>query len=95
VEYFLGALAYLESSIPDAFRVQARACARLGIANGRYYTEHLHIDTFHMQEMQRAIKECEAAHGLDHTRVWVGAQLLSELIGAAFDAAVARARGGL
>jgi hypothetical protein len=92
VEYFLGALAYLESSIPDAFQVQARACARLGIAHGRYYTEHLHIDTFHMQEMQRAIKDCEDASGLDATRVWVGAQLMSELIGTAFDAAVARAR---
>ncbi|MER5485335.1 iron-containing redox enzyme family protein [Streptomyces sp. NPDC002812] len=92
VEYFLGALAYLEASIPDAFTVQARACARLGIAQGRYYTEHLHIDTFHMREMQTAIKEYEAARGLDATKLWVGAQLLSGLIGGAFDTAVARAR---
>ncbi|MDD9380554.1 iron-containing redox enzyme family protein [Streptomyces sp. ZAF1911] len=92
VEYFLGALAYLEASIPDAFTVQARACARLGIAQSRYYTEHLHIDTFHMREMQTAIKEYEAARGLDATKLWVGAQLLSGLIGGAFDAAVARAR---
>lgn len=92
VEYFLGALAYLEASIPDAFTYQARACERLGVAHGRYYTEHLHIDTFHMQEMQLAIKEYEAAHGLDAARLWTGARLLSGLIGGAFDAAVARAR---
>lgn len=92
VEYFLGALAYLEASIPDAFVHQARACERLGVRNGRYYTEHLHIDTFHMQEMQLAIKEYEAAYGLDPTRLWTGARLLSGLIGGAFDAAVARAR---
>ncbi|UXY27148.1 iron-containing redox enzyme family protein [Streptomyces sp. HUAS TT20] len=92
IDCFLGALAYLEASIPDAFTVQARACERLGIVNGRYYTEHLHIDTFHMREMQLAIKECEAAGGIDPTRLWIGAQLLSELIGGAFDAAVTRAR---
>lgn len=92
VEYFLGALAYLEASIPDAFTHQARACERLGIRHGRYYTEHLHIDTFHMREMQLAIKEYEAAYGLDPTRLWTGARLLSRLIGGAFDAAVARAR---
>jgi hypothetical protein len=92
IEYFLGALAYLEASIPDAFTVQARACERLGLANGRYYTEHLHIDTFHRQEMQVAIRELEAARGLDPAKVWVGALLLSELLGAAFEAAVRRAR---
>ncbi|WP_405486358.1 iron-containing redox enzyme family protein [Streptomyces sp. NBC_00096] len=92
VEYFLGALAYLEASIPDAFTVQARACARLGLTRGKYYTEHLHIDTFHMREMQTAIKEYEASCGLDATKLWIGAQLLSRLIGGAFDAAVERAR---
>ncbi|MGW1073692.1 iron-containing redox enzyme family protein [Streptomyces sp. NPDC002537] len=92
LEYFLGALAYLEASIPSAFTVQARACERLGIVHGRYYTEHLHIDTFHRQEMQVAIREYEAVHGLDPTRLWVGALLLSELIGTAFETAVERAR---
>ncbi|MGW4566352.1 iron-containing redox enzyme family protein [Streptomyces sp. NPDC004561] len=92
IAYFLGALAYLEAGIPDAFTVQARACERLGIGHGRYYTEHLHIDTFHMREMQLAVKECETAGGIDFTRVWTGALLLSELVGAAFEAAVARAR---
>jgi len=92
VEYFLGALAYLEASIPTAFTYHARACERLRIANNQYYTEHVHIDSFHMQEMQVAIREYEAACGLDPTRVWIGARLLSELIGTAFDAAVERAR---
>ncbi|MFC4033256.1 iron-containing redox enzyme family protein [Streptomyces polygonati] len=92
IEYFLGALAYLEASIPAAFTVQARACERLGIENGRYYTEHLHIDLFHMEEMQVAIREYEAVHPLDATKLWIGATLLSELLGTAFDSAVERAR---
>jgi hypothetical protein len=92
VEYFLGALAYLEASIPAAFTVQARACERLGIRHGRYYSEHVHIDDFHRKEMQLAIREYEAAHALDPTKLWIGALLLSELIGTAFEAAVRRAR---
>ena len=92
VEYFLGALAYLEASIPDAFTVQARACERLGLAHGRYYTEHLHIDTFHREEMQTAIRELEADRGLDPGKLWIGALLLSDLLGTAFETAVARAR---
>ncbi|GAA2966174.1 iron-containing redox enzyme family protein [Actinokineospora diospyrosa] len=91
VEYFLGALAYLEAAIPDAFAFQARACERLGVANGRYYTEHIHIDDFHMREMQTAIKEYEAALGVDPTKLLVGAKLLSSLLGAAMDAAVDKA----
>lgn len=92
VEYFLGALAYLEASIPTAFAYYARACERLGIAHSHYYTEHMHIDSFHMKEMQAAIREYETAHGLDPTRVWVGARLVSRLLGTAFDAAVERVR---
>ncbi|GAA1990111.1 iron-containing redox enzyme family protein [Kitasatospora viridis] len=92
VEYFLGALAYLEASIPDAFTVQARACERLGLAHGAYYTEHLHIDTFHREEMQTAIRELQAARGLDASKLWAGALLLSDLLGTAFEAAVERAR---
>ncbi|MBV9139639.1 MAG: iron-containing redox enzyme family protein [Pseudonocardiales bacterium] len=92
VEYFLGALAYLEASIPAAFTVQVRACERLGITHGRYYSEHVHIDDFHRKEMQLAIREYEAAHALDPTKLWIGALLLSELIGTAFEAAVRRAR---
>jgi hypothetical protein len=92
VEYFLGALAYLEASIPASFTVQVRACERLGITQGRYYSEHVHIDDFHRKEMQRAIREYEAAHGLDPTKLWIGALLLSELLGTAFEAAVRRAR---
>lgn len=92
VEYFLGALAYLEASIPTAFTYYARACERLGIEHGQYYTEHVHIDGFHMQEMQVAIREYEASENMNPTLLWVGARLLSELIGAAFEVAVKRAR---
>jgi hypothetical protein len=45
-----------------------------------------------MQEMQLAIREYEAANGVDSTLLWVGARLLSELIGTAFEVAVERAR---
>ncbi|MBW0008966.1 MAG: iron-containing redox enzyme family protein [Pseudonocardiales bacterium] len=92
VEYFLGALAYLEASIPAAFTVQVRACERLGITHGRYYSEHVHIDDFHRKEMQLAIRECGATRAMDPTKLWIGALLLSELIGTAFEAAVRRAR---
>lgn len=92
IEYFLGALAYLEAGIPSAFAHPAAACARLGIEGGRYYTEHIHIDNFHKDEMQTAIREYEAAHGLDPAKVWAGARMLSQLLGAAVAAAVAKAR---
>jgi Iron-containing redox enzyme len=92
VEYFLGALAYLEACIPTAFTYYVRACERLDIESSQYYTEHVHIDGFHMQEMQIAIREYEAACSVNSTRLWVGARLLSELIGTAFEAAVERAR---
>lgn len=92
VEYFLGALAYLEASIPTAFSYYARACERLGIENSQYYTEHIHIDSFHMKEMQLAIREYEKVHGLDSTRLWVGARILSDILSAAFNAAVQQAR---
>jgi hypothetical protein len=92
IEYFLGALAYLEASIPSAFSYLAAACRRLDIENGAYYDEHIHIDNFHMKEMQTAIREYEVARGLDATKVWVGALLLSRLLGAAVDGAVAKAR---
>jgi hypothetical protein len=91
-EYFLGALAYLEAAIPGAFAPLARGCERLGIQNGRYYTEHIHIDDFHKKEMQTAIREYESVHGLDATKVWIGAQLLSEMFGAVVDVVVEKAR---
>jgi hypothetical protein len=92
-EYFLGALAYLEASIPSAFSCLVDACARLGIQHGTYYTEHLHIDAFHKKELQTAIREYELARGLDPTKVLIGAKLLSQLIAGAVDVAVEKARG--
>jgi len=91
-DYFLGALAYLENSIPYAFACFASACRRLNVHNHGYYTEHLHIDGFHAKETRAALREYDAACGLDCAKAWVGMQLGSALIGQAFDAAVARAR---
>jgi len=91
-EYFLGALAYLENSIPYAFVCFADACKRLGITKHHYYTEHLHIDGYHARETRTALRELDAAAGLDRTKAWVGMQLGSLLIGQAFDAAVLEAR---
>jgi hypothetical protein len=93
-EFFLGALAYLENSIPYAFACFAEACKRLGIANHHYYTEHLHIDGFHAKETRSALREFDTAVGLDYTKAWVGMQLGSMLIGQAFDAAVNLSRKG-
>jgi Iron-containing redox enzyme len=91
-EYFLGAFAYFEASIPHAFECWEQACARLGIANSRYYSEHRHIDTFHMKEMQTAIRELANARGADYKKVWAGIRLAHETVGDAFEAAVAKAR---
>jgi hypothetical protein len=95
VEYFLGALAYLEASIPPAFSLLTEGCQRLGIENSAYYSEHVHIDAFHMKEMQTAIREYEVVHGLDATKVWIGAKLLSQVLGAAVENAVERARSAV
>jgi hypothetical protein len=67
-------------------------CQRLGIQNSAYYSEHVHIDAFHMKEMQTAIREHEVVHGLDATKLWIGAKLLSQVLGAAVENAVERAR---
>lgn len=91
-EYFVGALAYLENSIPYAFTCFADACSRLGIAHHHYYTEHLHIDGFHAKETRNTLRELDANGKLDCSRAWVGMQMGSLLIGQAFDAAVAKAR---
>jgi hypothetical protein len=91
-EYFLGALAYLEASILYAFRPFAAGAERLGLAHGRYYTEHLHIDNYHMKEMQIAIRELDAVRPIGCQKVWTGVELASMTIGGAIDAAVAKAR---
>lgn len=91
-EYFLGGLAYLEASIPAAFGFLAEGCHRLGIEHSKYYTEHIHIDEFHTREMQTAVREYEAVHGLDATRVWHGSLLVSSLLGTAVEQAVHRLR---
>lgn len=92
VEYFLGALAYLESMIPFAFQCFADACQRLNIANSKYYTEHIHIDNFHAKDTLRALWELDSAIGLDYTKAWTGVQIASFITAQAFDAALKKAK---
>jgi hypothetical protein len=91
-EYFLGALAYLEAFIPTGFACLHAACRRLGIEHGLYYSEHIHIDDFHRQELQVAMHELDRAHGCDPAKLAVGVNLLRRLLGASFEAAIDRAR---
>lgn len=92
VEYFLGALAYLESMIPFAFKCFADACQRLNIVNSKYYTEHIHIDNFHAKDVLRALWEVDSAVSLDYTKVWTGVQIGSFITAQAFDAALKKAK---
>lgn len=92
VEYFLGALAYLEAFIPAGFAWFDAACSRLGLECGLYYSEHIHIDDFHKQELQVAMHELDRAQGCDPAKLWVGMTVLRRLLGASFDAAADRAR---
>jgi nitrite reductase/ring-hydroxylating ferredoxin subunit len=92
VEYFLGALAYLESMIPFAFKCFADACQRLNIVNSKYYTEHIHIDDFHAKDVLRALWEVDSAVGLDYTKAWTGVQMGSFITAQAFDAALKKAK---
>ena len=91
MEYFWGALAYLEAGVPVAFGCFAAACERLGIVNGQYYTEHMHIDAFHSKELLTALREVEAVDGVDYAKVWIGVLLGNELMAEAFEAATSRA----
>ncbi|WP_020672403.1 iron-containing redox enzyme family protein [Amycolatopsis nigrescens] len=91
-EYFLGAYAYFEASVLYAFRCYAAACERLGIRNGRYYSEHLHIDSFHSKQMRGAIRALEQYRPVDLRKVWAGIELSSAIAAEATAAAIGRAR---
>ena len=90
--YFAGAITYLETSIPVFFECYVQACARLSIAAHAYYSEHQHIDAFHAIEGQNMLRAMQATGTLDAGKAWAGAQLASAITGAAFEAAVAKAR---
>ncbi|MFJ9433067.1 iron-containing redox enzyme family protein [Streptomyces sp. NPDC101490] len=89
-QYFLGAYAYFETSVLYAFQSYARAARRLGIVHDAYYTEHLYIDSYHSGHMRTAIRSLEEP---DLAKIWAGVRLASDIVGAANEAAVARARG--
>ncbi|AOS64616.1 iron-containing redox enzyme family protein [Actinoalloteichus hymeniacidonis] len=90
-EYFLGAYAYFESSVLYAFRCYADAGARLGI-DSTYYTEHLHIDSFHSTQMRSAIYALQRERPVELAKVWAGVQLTSRIVAEATEASFGRAR---
>ncbi|MER7769841.1 iron-containing redox enzyme family protein [Kitasatospora sp. NPDC096140] len=91
-EYFLGGYAYFEASVLYGFRSFAQAARRLGLKSGKYYTEHLYIDTYHSKQMRVAIRETQTAQGLDLAKVWAGVELTSAVVGDATETAIALAR---
>lgn len=91
-EYFLGGYAYFESSVLYGFQSFARAARRLGIRNDAYYTEHLYIDAYHSNHMRAAVRALEEP---DLKKIWAGVRLTSDIVDAANEAAVARAREGV
>lgn len=90
--YFAGAITYLETSIPVFFECYVQACKRLGIQAHAYYSEHQHIDGFHAIEGQHLLRAMHHTQTLDPGKAWLGARLASAITGAAFEAAVAKAR---
>ncbi|WP_204366981.1 iron-containing redox enzyme family protein [Nocardiopsis chromatogenes] len=91
-EYFLGGYAYFESSVLYAFQCYRQAAERLGLSEHAYYTEHLYIDGYHSRQMRAALKALDTERGLDTAKVWAGVELTGAVAGAAFEAAVERAR---
>lgn len=93
-EVFIGGLTYLESSIPSFFSYYVQACARLGIQNARYYSEHVHIDHYHARDGRRTLMALEKYGECNFSAAWKGVLIASRLIGEAFDLAVERAQRG-
>jgi len=90
--WFVGALTYLETIIPDAFDCFAKACKRLNISSHAYYTEHQHIDFYHAQESLRILKAMDATQSLNYEAAFKGMLLASLITNRAFDDAVKIAR---
>lgn len=90
--YFAGAITYLETTIPVFFECYVQACKRLAIEAHAYYSEHQHIDAFHAIEGHNMLRAMQATRTLDAGKAWAGARLASAITGAAFEAAVAKAR---
>lgn len=91
LDYYLGALAYVEAAVPAAFSCFVRTCARLGVVQHHYFTEHVHIDDYHARDALKAVQLTHCAAGLDFGKVWTGVRLARRLGNQAFSAAVRRA----
>jgi nitrite reductase/ring-hydroxylating ferredoxin subunit len=85
VDYYLGALVYTESVIPWSFRCFVRACERLGIEHGAYFSEHIHIDPYHARDASYALGLQRRARGFDYHAAWLGAELVRRIANEAFE----------
>lgn len=92
VEHFLGGYAFFESSVLYGFRSYAECAQRHGLAGAKYFTEHLHIDTFHSREMRLAIREMDNVRPLDPAKLWAGMMVTSAIVDQTAVGAIRRAR---
>jgi hypothetical protein len=92
VEYFLGALAWFESVLPSFFAPYVAACERLEIREHTYFTEHIHIDSFHAQNALLACREIAKIMPFDYARALQGARLAESITDRAFEEVVNVAR---
>lgn len=90
--HFLVALAWFEGIVPTLFAPYVSACRRLNIAAHHYYSEHVHINVFHVRSALLAIRETARSQPFDHARAWQGVHLAHATVNQAFEAAIALAR---
>lgn len=91
IDFYLGALAFTEMSIPIAFKPFVEACERLGIQEKAYFTEHTRIDIHHTRLALQVIERLWNTGTLDLNSALLGARL-AKLVGErAFDAALRQA----
>ncbi len=91
IDYYLGALAYTEMSVPPSFVAFKNACRRLKIRANEYFTIHIAIDVHHTREAFEAINTAFRSKNLDLKKAWVGATMAKEVGSQAFQAAVRKA----
>jgi len=92
VSYFVGALTYLETIIPDAFECYVNCCHRLKIKSHLYYSEHQHIDYFHAKEGMRLFKILDKTGELNYKKAYIGIKIACLIVNQAFEHAVFKAK---
>lgn len=91
IDYYLGALAFSEMIVPSSFQTFAAACERLGIQRKDYFTEHIHIDSYHTKEAFHALEILAKDNKIDLNSALLGAELVKEVGDLAFEAAMRKA----